>query len=619
MSQPGSLSQPPVKDPHACLRQVFGYQDFRGNQQAVVEAVMAGRNALVLMPTGGGKSLCYQVPALCRQGTAVVISPLIALMRDQVEAMKHLGVRAAYLNSTLTPGEAAEVRAALAAGELDLLYVAPERLLQEQTLTQLDRVELALVAIDEAHCVSQWGHDFRPEYLRLRELIERFPGVPRLALTATADLRTRREILEQLFPDEGETYLSSFDRPNIRYRVGRKDNPKQQLLRFIREEHEGESGIVYCMSRRKTEEYAAWLDGQGIPAIAYHAGLDGEIRRHHQQRFVQEEGLVVVATVAFGMGIDKPDVRFVAHLDLPKSVEAYYQETGRAGRDGLAADAWMVYGLQDVYQLRQLIAASDAGELHKRNEQKRLDALLAYCEGVACRRRTLLAYFDEAHPGDCGNCDNCLQPVETWDATEAAQKALSCIYRTGQRYGAAYIADVLRGVETDRIREAGHDRLSVFGIGEALDKRTWQSVIRQLMALGYLQADPEGYGGLRLDERCRALLRGEETVRLRWEKGRQRSRATQRRSTVSAEDQPLWEALRAHRRHLAESEGVPPYVIFHDATLQEMAARRPGTLDALAGISGVGQYKLDRYGEEFIAVIRAYEHGVDARDFPDAE
>jgi len=604
IEQQSAVSEP-AGDPTPLgrLREVFGYDDFRGSQAAVIDTVMAGRNALVLMPTGGGKSLCYQVPALCLDGTAIVVSPLIALMGDQVEALRHLGVRAAYLNSTLEAGEAARTRRALLAGELDLLYIAPERLLQENTLEMLSGLNIALFAIDEAHCVSQWGHDFRPEYLRLPVLLERFPGVPRVALTATADKRTRGEILSQLFPDGAETFVASFDRPNIRYRVGTKASPRQQLLRFIQDEHPGDSGIVYCMSRRKTEQTAEWLEQQGVRALPYHAGLDRAVRQSHQQRFVQEDGLVMVATVAFGMGIDKPDVRFVAHLDLPKSIESYYQETGRAGRDGLPADAWLVYGLQDVYNIRQLIAASEADERHKLGEQRRLDALLGFCESVDCRRRTLLAYFDEDHPGGCGNCDNCLQPPETWDATEAARKALSCIYRTGQRFGAAYIADVLRGEDNDRIVRAGHDRLPVHGIGADLDKKTWHSLIRQLLALGYLQPDPEGHGGLRLDERCRPLLRGEESLHLRHDVRRLARKAASPTREALPADEPLWEALRAYRRELAEEEGVPAYVIFQDATLLEMAARKPRDLEEMGSISGVGQYKLERYGERFLGII----------------
>ncbi len=589
--------------PQRVLREVFGYEDFRGEQLAVVRSVLAGRNALVLMPTGGGKSLCYQIPALLRPGTAIVVSPLIALMRDQVEALRHNGVRAAYLNSTQGAAERRETEAALTAGELDLVYIAPERLLMESTQALLERAPIALFAIDEAHCVSQWGHDFRPEYMKLGPLRERFPGVPRIALTATADARTRDEILRQLFPDGGDTYIASFDRPNIRYRIGLKDRPKEQLLTFIRGEHAGEAGIVYCMSRKRTEETASWLSQQGVPAVPYHAGLDAETRQAHQERFLREDGLVVVATIAFGMGIDKPDVRFVAHLDLPKSVEAYYQETGRAGRDGLPADAWMVYGLQDVFQVRQFIADSNAPDAQQRIERERLDALLGLCEQTSCRRRTLLGYFGEDYADDCGNCDNCRQPPPTWDATEAAQKLLSCIYRTGQRFGAGHVIDVLTGKDNERVRQLGHDGLSTFGIGAELSRSAWQSVLRQLLAQGYLQPDPAGHGGIRLDERCRALLRGSERLHLRADVLPEKRKTKRARSTHRPEQSPAWEALRRRRHELAQDEGVPPYVIFHDATLAEMLERRPASLEEMASITGIGQHKLEQYGEAFLEVL----------------
>ncbi|MEA5444679.1 DNA helicase RecQ [Gammaproteobacteria bacterium AB-CW1] len=589
------------ESPHEVLRSVFGYQAFRGHQQSVIEQVLSGGNALVLMPTGGGKSLCYQIPALIRPGTAVVVSPLIALMRDQVEALRHSGVKAACLNSSLPPDERRATEQALQAGELDLLYVAPERLLQGAFLARLSQLRIALFAIDEAHCVSQWGHDFRPEYMQLDCLKERFPGVPRIALTATADARTRREIEAQLFPDGVETWISSFDRPNIRYGVGSKQNARDQLLGFIRERHAGQSGIVYCLSRKKTESLAAWLADQGVNALPYHAGMLAEERQYHQRRFIQEEDLVIVATVAFGMGIDKPDVRFVAHMDLPRSIESYYQETGRAGRDGLPADAWMVYGLQDVVQIRQMLAQSTAPEAQKQAERRRLEALLGFCESTDCRRQTLLAYFGEDHAGQCGNCDNCLQPPDTRDVTEQARMLLSCVYRTGQRFGAHYVIDVLRGKDDERIRRNGHHRLSTFGIGEKLSRRQWFTVTRQLLARGYLEADAEGHGSLFLSEACRPLLRGEESLRVREDKASQR----RSRSRATGEAAPAgWEALRRCRREQAEAEGVPPYVIFHDATLMEMLRMRPRSLSDMARVPGVGQAKLERYGQQFLDVIR---------------
>ena len=616
----GSTPQPatpPSGDQLAdVLHDVFGYTEFRGRQREIIDTVIAGRNALVLMPTGGGKSLCYQVPALIRDGMAVVVSPLIALMKDQVEALRQNGVRAAYLNSSLAPAEARAVERAVAAGELDLLYMAPERLLSERSQAMLERAPgLALFAIDEAHCVSQWGHDFRPEYIQLGTLCERFPHIPRIALTATADDRTRREIRDRLFPDQCREFVASFDRPNIRYRVGLKQRAKDQLLQFIREEHAGEAGIVYCMSRKRTEETASWLTGKGVAALPYHAGLAADVRQDHQERFLKEEGLVIVATVAFGMGIDKPDVRFVAHLDLPKNIEAYYQETGRAGRDGLAADAWLVYGLQDVYNIRQMIASSEAHEQHKQVERQRLESLLAYCELSSCRRQTLLRYFGEEHEGGCGNCDNCLTPPETWDATEVAQKVLSCVYRTGQRFGAGHVVDVLTGKTDDRIQRLGHDRQSTFGIGSDRPVSLWRSVIRQLLAYGYLQTDPDGYGTLRLDDSCRALLRGEETLTLRKDTVEQKRKAktTTARLRASLEAQAhdpiLWEALRECRRRIADEAGVPPYVIFHDATLQAMVQFQPQTPDELFELSGVGKKKLESYGESFLKVIREFGSG----------
>ncbi|PWG63872.1 DNA helicase RecQ [Sediminicurvatus halobius] len=604
-----TAASPPTAE--STLQSVFGYSSFRGRQREIIDTVCAGRDALVLMPTGGGKSLCYQIPALLRPGVAVVVSPLIALMQDQVEALRHNGVRAAALNSGLDPAERRATERALDAGELDLLYVAPERLLSDSFLERLARLPIALFAIDEAHCVSQWGHDFRPEYLQLGVLGERFPGVPRMALTATADERTREEIRRQLLPADAAVFIASFDRPNLTYRVGLKDRARDQLLRFIRERHAGASGIVYCMSRKATEQIADFLAGHDIPAVPYHAGLDAATRRRHQERFLREEGLVVVATVAFGMGIDKPDVRFVAHLDLPKTLEAYYQETGRAGRDGLPAEAWLIYGLQDIYRLRQMIAASEAPEAHKRQERQRLEALLGYCEATGCRRPVLLGHFGESHPGGCGRCDNCEQPPETWDATEAARMALSCVYRTGQRFGAAHVVDVLLGRTSERIQRLGHDRLSTFGIGTGHDKGTWQSVLRQLLAGGYLEADPEGHGGLRLARGCRPLLRGEATLQLRRDLPAARKVRSERAAKVRPEDiavdSAAWAALRSKRRAIAEEEGVPPYVIFHDATLLAMLHERPRTLQEFAALPGVGEHKLERYGEAFLEALSELE------------
>ena len=590
----------------AILERVFGYARFRGQQAEIIDAIAAGDDALVLMPTGGGKSLCYQIPALLRDGVAVVVSPLIALMADQVAALRQQGVRAATLNSSLDADTRIEVERALFAGRLDLVYVAPERLLNGDLLRRLADIDVALFAIDEAHCVSQWGHDFRPEYLQLGILGERFAEVPRVALTATADERTREEIRQRLLPASARVFISSFDRPNIHYAVGLKDRPREQLLAFIRERHAGESGIVYCMSRRATERIADWLNARGVPALAYHAGLEPERRAHHQARFLREDGLVMVATVAFGMGIDKPDVRYVAHLDLPKTLEAYYQETGRAGRDGLPAEAWLVYGLQDIYRVRQMSAESRAGEGHKRREQARLSALLGFCETAGCRRPVLLGHFGEDYAGPCGNCDNCANPPRTWDAADAARRLLSCVYRTGQRFGAAHVIDVLRGEASERVHQRGHDRLSTFGIGRDLGRATWQSVIRQLLAHGYLAPDPAGHGGLRLTEACRALLRGETELALREDLP---ARKRQPRMPVAASDVAVdpdtWAALRAERRRLAQREGVPPYVIFHDATLLAMLEQRPANLDEFAALPGVGTRKLARYGEAFLAVLAA--------------
>ncbi len=594
------------------LQHTFGYSSFRGQQATIIEHVAAGGDALVLMPTGGGKSLCYQIPALMRRGTAVVVSPLIALMHDQVEALHQLGVRAAFLNSSQDANTRADVERRFVHGELDLLYVAPERLLGGQCMALLERVDLALFAIDEAHCVSQWGHDFRPEYRQLVVLGQRFPDVPRIALTATADASTRAEIVERLALGRARQFVASFDRPNIRYHVVLKENPKQQLWRFLAG-HAGESGIVYCLSRKKVEAIAAWLRAQGLNALPYHAGMDPAGRTANQRRFLHEDAVVMCATIAFGMGIDKPDVRFVAHLDLPKSLEGYYQETGRAGRDGLPADAWMAYGLGDLMAQKQFIHASPSDDARKRVDHARLDALLAYAETTGCRRQLLLAYFGEAAE-PCGNCDNCLSPPATWDATQAAQKALSCVYRTGQRYGVTYLLQVLLGKRDARVSARGHDRLGVFGIGTDLDARQWRGVFRQLVARDLLEPDADGYGTLHLTAAARPVLRGNEQVFMRRaadRTARHAARGPRRTDTsrpgleIPAREQALWDALRDTRARLAREQGVPAYIIFHDATLLSMLREHPSTLAGLATISGVGERKLARYGEAFLAVLTA--------------
>ena len=596
------------RTPHEVLDRVFGYGAFRGQQEAIIEHVTGAGDALVVMPTGGGKSLCYQVPALLRHGVAVVVSPLIALMQDQVDGLLQAGVRAAYLNSTLTFDEVRTIESRIRTGSLDLLYVAPERLMGDRTLALLDAVRVALFAIDEAHCVSQWGHDFRPEYLQLSVLHERFPDVPRIALTATADAPTRREIVERLGLGDARVFVSGFDRPNIRYTIVPKRNAREQLLRFLDAGHRGHAGIVYCLSRRKVEETARWLRERDFDALPYHAGMSADERRLHQDAFVHEDGVVIVATIAFGMGIDKPDVRFVAHLDLPKSIESYYQETGRAGRDAAPADAWMAYGLSDVVTLRQMVEGSEADEQRKRIEVRKLDALLGLCELTTCRRQTLLAYFGEERTDPCGNCDNCIAPPETWEATEAAQKALSCVYRTGQRFGAGYVIDVLRGNDSDRIRGFRHHRLSTFGIGADISASTWRSVFRQLVARGLMRVDVEGFGSLKLTEASRAVLRGECELHLRRDapaarKPRRERPARAAPTALGPEHQALFDALRDCRRELARSQGVPPYVIFHDVTLEAMAEQQPRTLESFAALPGVGEKKLERYAATFMEVI----------------
>ncbi|WP_191833052.1 DNA helicase RecQ [Pseudomonas fluorescens] len=590
------------------LKDIFGYDSFRGRQGAIIECVAKGGDALVLMPTGGGKSLCFQVPALLRPGLAVVVSPLIALMEDQVATLDELGVAAASLNSTLSAEQQRELAGRIRRGEVKMLYLAPERLVQPRMLDFLRTLDIALFAIDEAHCVSQWGHDFRPEYLQLGQLAELFPQVPRIALTATADMRTREEIVTRLHLQNAERFLSSFDRPNIFYRIVPKEQPRKQLLAFLTERR-GNAGIVYCLSRKKVDDVAAYLCDQGFPALPYHAGLPAETRASNQRRFLNEEGLIMVATIAFGMGIDKPNVRFVAHLDLPKSLEAYYQETGRAGRDGLPADAWMAYGLQDMVMLKQMLQNSEGDERHKRIEQHKLDAMLALCEETRCRRQILLNYFDEELPQPCGHCDNCIDGVQTWDATEPARQALSAVYRTGQRYGVGHLVDVLLGRDNEKIRNFGHEKLAVYGVGKARSEGEWRSLFRQLVARGLADIDLEGYGGLRLSDSCRPLLRGEVSLELRRDLKPQTSSKSSgsggspASQLVRGEEREQWEALRALRRKLAEEHGVPPYVIFPDSTLLEMLRSQPGSLSEMAQVSGVGARKLERYGAAFLDVL----------------
>ena len=594
---------------HHILQHVFGYDAFRGQQQQIIDTLVAGNDALVIMPTGGGKSLCYQIPALVRPGCGVVISPLIALMQDQVDALKAAGVNAGFLNSSLTPEQAADIERALLNGDLELLYIAPERLIQPRCLNLLQRAKLSLFAIDEAHCVSQWGHDFRADYLQLSLLHEQFPHIPRVALTATADERTRQEIAQRLNLLSAEHFISGFDRPNIQYRIQLKDKPRQQLLQFLRDEQAGNAGVIYCLSRNKVEKTAEWLCDEGFSALPYHAGLPAELRQHNQQRFLREDGIIMVATIAFGMGIDKPDVRFVAHLDLPKSVEAYYQETGRAGRDGEPATALLLYGLEDVVKLGQMAATSEGNEQFKRLERQRLDAMLGLCEITSCRRQTLLRYFGETLEQPCGNCDCCLQPPVTWDGSEAARKLLSCVYRTGQRFGATHVVDVLRGSSNEKITQFGHEQLSTYGIGRDLSTNEWRGVVRQLVARGYLQVDADAFGALKLTERCRPLLRGEESIQLRKTPAKAATMAQRARSVeIDEQDMPLWNALRACRKKLAEEQGVPPYVVFHDATLREMVQQRPMTERTFLKLSGVGDSKLERFGDAFLEVIRNHEY-----------
>lgn len=599
-----------MKTPLAILNSTFGYREFRGPQAAVIDALVAGEDVLVLMPTGGGKSLCYQIPALVREGVGIVVSPLIALMQDQVSALRELGVRAGFLNSSLSPQEMWQTELALQRGELDMLYVAPERLIQPRTLELFHQIKISLFAIDEAHCVSQWGHDFRSDYLKLELLHREFPQVPRIALTATADVRTRDEIIARLQLENAQQFINGFDRPNIQYRIAQKNNPKIQLMRFLREEQAGNSGIVYCLSRNKVEQIAEWLSSEKFTALPYHAGLPANVRQKNQERFLREDNIIMVATIAFGMGIDKPDVRFVAHLDLPKSIEAYYQETGRAGRDGEPATTLLLYGLEDVVKLRQMMAQSEGSEEFKRNEQQRLNAMLGLCEITSCRRQSLLRYFGDTLAQPCGNCDCCITPPQTWDATEAVQMALSCVYRTGQRFGAGHVIDVLRGSNNEKILSFDHHKLTTYGIGKHLSADEWKAIFRQLVARGLLDVNSDGFGGLVLNESCRAFLRGDEKISLR--RDIKAANNSPRRANlgqgIEAEDQGLWNALRSCRKRLAEEQGVPPYVIFHDATLREMLEFRPLTAEQLRSITGVGESKLKRFGEEFLAVIRTAEY-----------
>lgn len=593
------------------LKHVFGYEHFRANQQEIIDCVTGGGDALVIMPTGGGKSLCYQIPALARPGVGIVVSPLIALMEDQVSALRELGVNAGFLNSTLDHDTTWHTENAIRNGELELVYIAPERLIQERTLALLKDTQIALFAIDEAHCVAQWGHDFRSDYLKLDLLHSQFPEVPRIALTATADERTRAEIIERLQLQQAQQFINGFDRPNIHYRIQQKTKPRDQLLRFLEEEQAGNSGIIYCLSRAKVEDTAAWLTQRGFLALPYHAGMSAQQRQQNQSRFLREEQVIIVATIAFGMGIDKPDVRFVCHLDMPKSIEAYYQETGRAGRDGEPSTALLLYGLEDVVKLRQMAENSEGSEIFKRQEQQRLNAMLGLCEVIGCRRQVLLRYFGDVLPTPCGNCDNCETPPDTWDATEPVRKALSCVYRSGQRFGASHVITILRGGDTEKIREFGHDKLSTYGIGRDLSVEEWRSVFRQLIACGALAIDASGFGSLQLTESCRPILRGEQSVALRRDKAvKGKSRTPQMKANLDIDEaqMPVWNALRRVRKTLAEEHGVPPYVIFHDATLKDMLNKFPLSPWEMLSVNGVGDRKMAQFGEAFLEVFREFEY-----------
>jgi len=587
------------------LKEVFGYDGFRHSQQQIIDSLLDGKDCLVLMPTGGGKSLCYQIPALIRDGVTIVVSPLIALMQDQVEALKQLGVNAGFLNSSQDQEQRWATKNALNSGELKLLYLSPERLLMPDTLNFLDHLDIGLFAIDEAHCVSQWGHDFRKEYKQLECLPTRFPQVPRIALTATADTRVRKEIVEQLHLEQAEQFVHSFDRPNICYQVVDANNSRQQLWQFLQANHPEDSGIVYCLSRKRAESVAEWLNQQGRTTLVYHAGMGDQDRARNQRRFLLEEGIIMVATIAFGMGIDKPDVRFVAHLNLPKNLEAYYQETGRAGRDGLPANAWMAYSLKDVMTLSSFVEDSDAADAHKQLMQHKLRTMLGWCEITTCRRRALLQYFDETMQEDCGNCDNCLSPPEVFDNSENAQRALSCVYRTGQRFGVNYLIEVLQGSTKDpRVKQNGHDQLGLFGTGTAMSTRDWRDLFRQLIAAGYITMDDEGHGSLVLDSSCRPVLRGEVQVMQRHQAKLAKATKKSAGAELDAGDESLFEAMRALRAELAKEHGIPPYLVFHDSTLAALATHKPQEYDQLMDINGIGRSKQERYGEEFLALIR---------------
>ncbi|MFT5658370.1 MAG: ATP-dependent DNA helicase RecQ [Gammaproteobacteria bacterium] len=590
------------------LKSKYGYDQFRFQQAEIVQTLVDGNDALVLMPTGGGKSLCYQIPSLMREGVGIVISPLIALMQDQVSALSALGIRAAFLNSTLGSSERFAVEQQLVNNQLDLLYISPERLNTREFFALLERSTIALFAIDEAHCVSQWGHDFRSDYMKLKLLHEEFPSVPRIALTATADQRTRNEIVQQLGLQSARVFIHSFDRPNIYYRISEGENNRDRLWQFIQANHLLDAGIVYCLSRKRVDAIAEWLSKKGCVALPYHAGMSTEQRAVNQHRFLVEEAVVIVATIAFGMGIDKPDVRYVAHLCLPKTIEAYYQETGRAGRDGLPANAWLGYGMQDVISMRQMSQQSDANEMHKLNLHQKLESMLGLCEQVNCRRQTLLAYFDETLATPCGHCDTCTNPPPTWDATDAARKALSCVYRTGQRFGVSYLVDVLIGKPHERIERNGHDKISTWNIGGDLSAAEWRGLFRQLLVYSYVESDADLHGGLKLTQLAKPLLGGGETLMLRKTEPRAK-KSTLKAARIAPEvaDKPLFDALRALRKSIADEDSVPPYVIFHDKTLVEMVSLQPASLSEMAEISGVGEKKLEKYGQEFLTVIRAHQ------------
>ncbi len=602
----GSVLDTDLEQARTILHKTFGYADFRGRQEEIIKHVLSGKHAVVLMPTGGGKSLCYQIPALVRHGVGIVVSPLIALMKDQVDALMQAGVKSAYLNSSLPASEARAVEEGMRRNEYDLVYVAPERVMMDSFQYLLQQIDVALFAIDEAHCVSQWGHNFRPEYAELSILHKKYPHIPLIALTATADTATRKDIFERLGVGDAQMFVSGFDRPNISYKVVDKNNPNSQLLTFIQSNYGKESGNVYCQTRNKVEEIAEWLSGEGICAVPYHAGLDPKLRERNHMRFIQEENVVVVATVAFGMGINKPNVRFVAHLDLPRSLEAYYQETGRAGRDGLPAAAFMTYGLNDVVETKYRIMSSELDERQKRIEFQKFEALLGYCESVSCRRKVLLSYFGEKENVQCSNCDLCLTPVKTWDGTTAAQKALSAVYRTGQQFGVGYLIDVLTGKKTERIEQYKHDQIKTFGVGADLQKSDWHAIFRQLVAAGYLSVDMEGHGGLRLHKRSEPLLKGEQKIEFRELVKTKESRKASKGSpahTIADEEQDAWQILRDKRLALSREQNVPPYVIFHDTTLLEMLRLKPKSLLEMSRIPGVGDSKLQKYGQIFLDVI----------------